>query len=198
MKARLNQRIPNLKLKICACGGCYSIGFGTCGGKKQAWAGVVHYWEHDEPGWYMSTANGDIRVEPTHWQEISELDGPNFPRTSQNKTVSSGVEGAHEENWPNAKRDAKKRAIAEAESDALAGSREPEKLNNAQLDTRRVIPAGLRRYSWAELQAMENGPNKRFVCEECDGCQVVSSGPHHFVCHICWSELLPTQLPKEK
>jgi hypothetical protein len=72
------------------------IGFGTCGGKKQAWAGVVHYWEHDEPGWYMSTANGDIRVEPTHWQEISELDGPNFPRTSQNKTVSSGVEGAHE------------------------------------------------------------------------------------------------------
>jgi hypothetical protein len=32
------------------------IGFGTCGGKKQAWAGVVHYWEHDEPGWYMSTA----------------------------------------------------------------------------------------------------------------------------------------------
>jgi hypothetical protein len=72
------------------------IGFGTCGGKKQAWAGVVHYWEHDEPGWYMSTANGDIRVEPTHWQEILELDGPNFPRSPQNQTVSSGVEGAHE------------------------------------------------------------------------------------------------------
>jgi len=58
--------------------------------------------------------------------------------------------------------------------------------SQAKIYRRRVVPPEVRRYTMVEVQAMHSGANGRFVCEECDASQAVSSGPHHFVCHVCW------------
>jgi hypothetical protein len=164
MKARLNQRIPNLKLKICACGGCYS-------------------------------ASGYIRVEPTHWQEISELAG----------SAETGGEkcGAYKEydgvgcSLP----------IGHEGNHKSANASEPEKLNNAHNAWPPTItlshgapPAGSSPIGALAESSLSSPPPK---CPECKA----ALGTHHVEpCRFwgqvlpseCSPELLPTQLPKEK
>ena len=49
------------------------IGFGTCGGKKQVWCAVVHWWAIEgEVGWYLSNGNDGNPVEITHWMPLPE------------------------------------------------------------------------------------------------------------------------------
>jgi hypothetical protein len=50
------------------------VGFGICGGKQQSWQAVVHWWEGEDAGWYLSSGNGDFEIQNlTHWRPLEEL-----------------------------------------------------------------------------------------------------------------------------
>jgi hypothetical protein len=94
-----------------------------------------NWWSIDDKSVFIP--NADLRAAADFLTRQADICDPTFPRSSQNQTASSGVEGAHEgttadETLSNVHLGSMYEHKAPSEPFPLPDSREPEKLNNAQ------------------------------------------------------------------